>query len=85
MKRLVETAEQWASHDHCDHDRHGGRYPADAHELLFVTDGICAVFGLRYHLTETIPKLGGHTCRIDVRPITRPITLKRGRDEAVLA
>ena len=31
--------------------------------------GISAVFGLRYHLTTTIPKDGGHTCRIDVKPI----------------
>jgi hypothetical protein len=31
--------------------------------------GISAVFGLRYHLTTTIPKNGGHTCRIDVKPI----------------
>ena len=30
---------------------------------------IASAFGLRYHLTETIPKLGGHTCRIDVKPI----------------
>lgn len=30
--------------------------------------GISAAFGLRYHLTTTIPKAGGHTCRIDVRP-----------------
>lgn len=32
--------------------------------------GIAAGFGLRYHLTSTIPKNGGHVCRIDVRPIT---------------
>lgn len=31
--------------------------------------GISSVFGLRYHLTTTIPRHGGHTCRIDVRPI----------------
>lgn len=31
--------------------------------------GIASVFGLRYHLTKTIPKHGGHTCRIDVKPI----------------
>lgn len=30
--------------------------------------GISAAFGLRYHLTTTIPKVGGHTCRIDVKP-----------------
>jgi hypothetical protein len=32
--------------------------------------GIASAFGLRYHLTTTIPKNGGHTCRIDVKPIT---------------
>ncbi len=31
--------------------------------------GIAAGFGLRYHLTSTIPKNGGHICRIDVKPI----------------
>jgi len=31
--------------------------------------GIASVFGLRYHLTKTIPRHGGHTCRIDVKPI----------------
>jgi hypothetical protein len=31
--------------------------------------GMVSVFGLRYTLTRTIPKDGGHTCRIDVRPI----------------
>ncbi len=30
--------------------------------------GIASAFGLRYHLTTTIPKHGGHTCRVDVRP-----------------
>jgi hypothetical protein len=40
--------------------------------------GICAVFGLRYHLTTTIPKHGGTTCRIDVRPIS----LRRGAASA---
>ncbi len=37
--------------------------------------GISSVFGLRYHLTKTIPKHGGTTCRIDLKPIplrTRP-------------
>lgn len=39
--------------------------------------GIASAFGLRYHLSKTIPKHGGHTCRIDVKPIpasdlTRP-------------
>lgn len=31
--------------------------------------GIASAFGLRYHLTTTVPKNGGHICRIDVRPI----------------
>jgi hypothetical protein len=31
--------------------------------------GIASAFGLRYHLSKTIPKHGGHTCRIDVKPI----------------
>jgi hypothetical protein len=31
--------------------------------------GIASVYGLRYHLSKTIPKHGGHTCRIDVKPI----------------
>lgn len=33
--------------------------------------GIASVFGLRYQLTSTIPKHGGHTCRIDLRPLKR--------------
>ena len=32
--------------------------------------GIASVFGLRYHLSKTIPKHGGHTCRVDLKPIT---------------
>ncbi|MDB4934169.1 MAG: hypothetical protein JWP87_1141 [Labilithrix sp.] len=39
--------------------------------------GIASVFGLRYHLSKTIPKHGGHTCRIDVKPIQKPIQLGR--------
>lgn len=31
--------------------------------------GISSVFGLRYHLSQTIPKHGGGTCRIDLKPI----------------
>lgn len=31
--------------------------------------GIASVFGLHYHLSKTIPKHGGDTCRIDVKPI----------------
>ncbi len=33
--------------------------------------GISSVFGLKYQLTKTIPKHGGHTCRIDLAPIGR--------------
>lgn len=41
--------------------------------------GIASAFGLRYHLSKTIPKHGGHTCRIDVKPI--PLSdLTRRRD-----
>lgn len=32
--------------------------------------GISSVFGLRYQLGQTIPKHGGHTCRVDLKPIT---------------
>jgi hypothetical protein len=43
--------------------------------------GITSVSGLRYQLTQTIPKHGGHTCRIDVRPVdAAPIALRRSRD-----
>lgn len=37
--------------------------------------GICSVFGLRYHLSSTIPKHGGSTCRVDLKPI--PIRLHK--------
>lgn len=30
--------------------------------------GVASVFGLRYHLTKTIPRHGGTTCCIEVRP-----------------
>lgn len=33
--------------------------------------GISSVFGLRYQLTQTIPKHGGSTCRIDLRPLKK--------------
>lgn len=33
--------------------------------------GISSVFGLRYHLTQTIPKHGGSTCRVDLRPLKK--------------
>jgi hypothetical protein len=46
--------------------------------------GIASVFGLRYHLSKTIPKHGGHTCRIDVKPIA-PVQLKRSKDGRVVA
>jgi hypothetical protein len=46
--------------------------------------GISAVFGLRYHLTTTIPKNGGHTCRIDVKPIA-PSSLVRAPRVATAA
>lgn len=36
--------------------------------------GICSVFGLRYHLSSTIPKHGGSTCRVDLKPI--PLRLR---------
>ena len=39
--------------------------------------GIASVFGLRYHLSKTIPKHGGQTCRIDVKPIEKLVTLRR--------
>jgi hypothetical protein len=32
--------------------------------------GVSSVFGLRYQLAKTIPKHGGDTCRIEVKPIT---------------
>lgn len=31
--------------------------------------GISAAFGLRYHLAQTIPKHGGSTCRVDLKPL----------------
>jgi hypothetical protein len=33
--------------------------------------GIASVFDLRYQLTKTIPKHGGSTCRIDLRPLRK--------------
>lgn len=47
--------------------------------------GISSAFGLRYHLTTTIPKHGGHTCRIDVKPIAAPIPLRLHKDATVVA
>ncbi|HEY8376293.1 MAG TPA: hypothetical protein VIK91_07380 [Nannocystis sp.] len=38
--------------------------------------GVCSVFGLRYHLSRTIPKHGGSTCRVDLKPIP----LRRAKD-----
>jgi hypothetical protein len=43
--------------------------------------GVCAVFGLRYHLSSTIPKHGGSTCRVDLKPIP----LRRGKDGPAVA
>ena len=31
--------------------------------------GISSAFGLRYHLAQTIPKHGGTTCRVDLKPV----------------
>ena len=42
--------------------------------------GISATFGLRYHLSQTIPKHGGGTCRIDLKPI--PLRRKPTHDTA---
>jgi hypothetical protein len=42
--------------------------------------GISSVFGLRYQLSKTIPKHGGETCRIDLRPIG----IRRGKDGATI-
>ena len=38
--------------------------------------GVCAVFGLRYRLMETIPKHGGDRCRVEIKaiPIRRSAT-----------
>ena len=44
--------------------------------------GIASVFGLRYHLSKTIPKHGGHTCRIDVKPIDT-VQLRRKKAESL--
>ena len=30
---------------------------------------LCSEFGLRYNLSQTIPKHGGSTCRVDLRPL----------------
>ena len=38
--------------------------------------GVARVFGLRYFLEKTIPKHGGTTCRVDVKPVT----LRRTKD-----
>ena len=40
--------------------------------------GVCAVFGLRYRLMETIPKHGGDHCRVELS--ARPIPLRRSAD-----
>lgn len=41
--------------------------------------GVCSVFGLRYHLSQTIPKHGGSTCRVDLKPI--PLRLRKPASE----
>ncbi len=41
--------------------------------------GISAAFGLRYQLSQTIPKHGGHTCRIDLKPL---VTLPRDKSSS---
>lgn len=45
--------------------------------------GIASAFGLKYHLTSTIPKNGGHACRIDVRPIPLQLSKKKSPRERV--
>jgi len=47
-----------------------GWHPAHCGIFGQFQSGIASVYGLRYHLTTTIPKHGGHTCRIDVKPIS---------------
>ncbi len=42
--------------------------------------GISAAFGLRYQLSKTIPKHGGGTCRVDLKPIV----LRRSAEGAAL-
>ena len=42
--------------------------------------GISAAFGLRYQLSKTIPKHGGGTCRVDLKPIA----LRRSVEGAAL-
>jgi hypothetical protein len=40
--------------------------------------GICEGFGLRYHLTKTIPRHGGGECHIEVRPLQIQEPRQRG-------
>lgn len=42
--------------------------------------GISSAFGLRYQLSRTIPKHGGDTCRIDLKPLS----LRRSKDGPAL-
>jgi len=42
--------------------------------------GISSAFGLRYHLAQTIPKHGGSTCRVDLKPIQ--LRVKRSNIDA---
>ncbi|HJL16642.1 MAG TPA: hypothetical protein RMH99_13350 [Sandaracinaceae bacterium LLY-WYZ-13_1] len=43
-------------------------------------NGVSSVFGLKYRLTQTIPRHGGDVCRIDLSPI--PLRTKPGRSPA---
>lgn len=71
--------EHWGSHDRGAHTGwlEGTACPwydapgwNGAHCGIFgqFQSGIASVCGLRYHLTTTIPRHGGHTCRIDLKP-----------------
>lgn len=39
--------------------------------------GVSSEFGLRYILGRTIPKHGGHTCRIDLKPLAASALLRK--------
>lgn len=41
--------------------------------------GVSSEFGLRYILGKTIPKHGGHTCRIDLKPLDASTLLRKAR------
>lgn len=44
--------------------------------------GIASVFGLKYHLAKTIPKHGGTTCRVDLKPLPAASLRKDARPPA---